>query len=63
MEHQRGSVIASRRDARFFAILGGRPAIPVRGAPDGMFMPKLFTDPEAIAEDIIRDVGTNLVVG
>jgi len=26
-------------------------------------MPKLFTDPEAIAEDIIRDVGTNLVVG
>ena len=22
-----------------------------------------FTDPEAIAEDIIRDVGTNLVVG
>jgi hypothetical protein len=28
-----------------------------------MFMPKIFTDPEAIAEDIIRDVGTNLVVG
>jgi hypothetical protein len=28
-----------------------------------MFMPKLFTDPETIAEDIIRDVGTNLVVG
>jgi hypothetical protein len=26
-------------------------------------MPKLFFDPEAIAEDIIRDVGTNLVVG
>jgi len=26
-------------------------------------MPKLFTDPETIAEDIIRDVGTNLVVG
>src|SRR6202048_5204289 len=26
-------------------------------------MPKLFTDPGAIAEDIIRDVGTNLVVG
>ena len=26
-------------------------------------MPKYFTDPEAIAEDIIRDVGTNLVVG
>ena len=26
-------------------------------------MPKLFTDPEAIAEDIIRDVGANLVIG
>ena len=26
-------------------------------------MPKLFSDPEAIAEHIIRDVGTNLVVG
>jgi hypothetical protein len=26
-------------------------------------MPKLFADPEAIAEDIIRDVGTDLVVG
>ncbi len=26
-------------------------------------MPKQFTDPEAIAEDIIRDVGTTLVVG
>src|ERR1700689_3352293 len=26
-------------------------------------MPKYFTDPEAISEDIIRDVGTNLVVG
>src|SRR5438874_4509234 len=26
-------------------------------------MPKLFCEPEAIAEDIIRDVGTNLVVG
>src|SRR5205807_9835643 len=26
-------------------------------------MPKRFSDPEAIAEDIIRDVGTNLVVG
>jgi len=26
-------------------------------------MPKLFADPEAIAEDIIRDVGPNLVVG
>ena len=26
-------------------------------------MPKPFSDPEAIAEDIIRDAGTNLVVG
>jgi hypothetical protein len=26
-------------------------------------MPKFFSDPEAIAEDIIRDVGANLVVG
>jgi hypothetical protein len=26
-------------------------------------MPKMFSDPEAIAEDIIRDVGTDLVVG
>ena len=26
-------------------------------------MPKMFSDPEAIAEDIIREVGTNLVVG
>ncbi len=26
-------------------------------------MPKIFSDPEAIAEDIIRDVGTDLVVG
>src|SRR5260370_36778738 len=26
-------------------------------------MPKKFTDPEAIAEDIIHDVGTDLVVG
>jgi hypothetical protein len=26
-------------------------------------MPKLFSDPDAIAEDIIRDVGNNLVVG
>lgn len=26
-------------------------------------MTKLFSDPEAVAEDIIRDVGTNLVVG
>src|ERR1700733_9354871 len=26
-------------------------------------MPKMFSDPEAIAGDIIRDVGTDLVVG
>src|SRR6185437_10640510 len=42
---------------------------PIRGgrlfshAPGPLSMPKLFTDPEAIAEDIIRDVGTTLVVG
>ena len=30
----------------------------------GMYvMPKMFSDPEAIAEEIIRDVGTRLVVG
>src|SRR4030088_3591899 len=29
----------------------------------GSFMPKQFSDPEAIAEDIIRDVGQKLVVG
>ena len=27
------------------------------------FMPKLFSDPAAIAEHVIRDVGRNLVVG
>src|SRR6266481_2263586 len=32
-------------------------------APGLHLMPKHFSDPEAIAEDIIRDVGTNLVVG
>ena len=32
-------------------------------APGSHLMPKLFSDPEAIAEDIISDVGTNLVVG
>src|SRR5207237_2054424 len=32
-------------------------------APSLSLMPKLFSDPEAIAEDIIRDVGTRLVVG
>src|SRR6201996_1940814 len=26
-------------------------------------MPKLFSDPEAVVEDIVRDVGTHLVVG
>lgn len=26
-------------------------------------MPKMFSDPDAIAEDVIRDVGTDLVVG
>src|ERR1700704_2578458 len=32
-------------------------------APGLQLMPKLFSDPEAIAEDIIRDVGPTLVVG
>jgi hypothetical protein len=31
--------------------------------PGPYLMPRLFSDPEAIAEDIIREVGTNLVVG
>ena len=49
-------VIASLAGVRFGAV--GSPVMPrVR------HMPKLFTDPEAIAEDIVRDVGTNLVVG
>ena len=26
-------------------------------------MPKLFSDPDAVADDIIREVGTSLVVG
>src|SRR3984893_14661774 len=34
-----------------------------QSCPGLHLMPKLFSDPEAIAEDIIRDVGTNLVVG
>ena len=39
-----------------------RPSQPcIHGLPN--LMPKIFSDPEAIAEDIIRDVGTNLVVG
>ena len=46
-----------------------RPAPEFQGdrlsSCDGVciLMPKLFSDPEAIAEDVIRDVGTNLVVG
>src|ERR1700734_2198889 len=32
-------------------------------ASEGRSMPKIFSSPEAIAEDIIRDVGSNLVVG
>src|SRR3954454_6482486 len=31
--------------------------------PGPHLMPKMFSDPDAIAEDVIRDVGTNLVVG
>ena len=49
------------------AIAAGMAPIPgrrlFRDAPGSPLMPKLFSDPEAIAEDIIRDVGTNLVVG
>src|SRR3954465_12194555 len=47
----------------------GRPAPRFQGgwlsscARVRILMPKLFSDPESIAEDIIRDVGTNLVVG
>jgi hypothetical protein len=43
-----------------------RPPIQNAGYPllaGPLPMPKIFADPEAIAEDIIRDVGTNLVVG
>src|SRR5438132_2059701 len=45
-----------------------RRGTPISGvvpdpAPSLSLMPKLFTDPEAIAEYIIRDVGTDLVVG
>src|SRR6266566_7308816 len=45
-----------------------RRGTPISGvvpdpAPSLSLMPKLFSDPEAIAEDIIRDVGTRLVVG
>src|SRR5438132_10717319 len=45
-----------------------RRGTPISGvvpdpAPSLSLMPKLFSDPEAIAEDIIRDVGNNLVVG
>ena len=35
----------------------------VGAAPDEVSMPRRFTDPDDIAEHIIRDVGTNLVVG
>jgi Acetyl-CoA hydrolase/transferase C-terminal domain len=41
-------------------ILGGRLPFCLRVYS---LMPKLFSDPEVIAEHIIRDVGTNLVVG
>src|SRR5665213_1908678 len=44
---------------------GHWPSFFVRPWIDGFLdlMPKMFSDPEAIAEDIVRDVGTNLVVG
>src|ERR1700710_1027829 len=34
-----------------------------RIARGGYCMPKMFSEPDAIAEDIIRDVGPHLVVG
>jgi hypothetical protein len=47
---------------RLRPILGGCP--PCLNFDLGLYlMPKLFSDPSAIAEDIIRDVGTDLVVG
>ena len=46
---------------RWLASDSGRLAL--QSCPGPQLMPKLFSDPEAIAEDIIRDVGTNLVVG
>src|SRR3984893_15010991 len=36
------------------------PSVVFRVIPE---MPNIFSDPEAIAEDIVRDVGTRLVVG
>src|SRR4029077_10821932 len=36
------------------------PSVVSRVIPE---MPNIFSDPEAIAEDIVRDVGTRLVVG
>src|ERR1700748_3650792 len=41
----------------------GTSSKPVDTPCEGMPKPKLFPDAEAIAEDIIRDVGTSLVVG
>ena len=48
----------------------GTFAAPSRVVPNsgprcsiGIMMPKIFSDPDAIAEDIIRDVGNTLVVG
>jgi hypothetical protein len=35
--------------------------VPLR--PGLHVTPKLFSDPEAIAEDIVREIGPNLVVG
>src|SRR5260370_4662649 len=49
--------IAAGGWVRFWGCRLSRPRLGLH------LMPKLFSDPEAIAEDIIRDVGTNLVVG
>src|SRR5215211_4535576 len=46
-----------------FERLASEPGLWLDVRPGSHSMPKVFSDPEAIAEDIIRDVGTNLVVG
>lgn len=56
---------SSQTKYQFQIVIAGIPFRAVgkfrdAGSP---LMPKLFSDPEAIAEDIIRDIGDNLVVG
>jgi Acetyl-CoA hydrolase/transferase C-terminal domain len=64
--HFGGSLLPDRHIRRQMRYSSAVRAIPGAGVPDcsdGIFMPRMFSDPDAIAEDIIRDVGTNLVVG